>query len=243
MPRTTKISLRDIAASMGMHHMVATELLHRINSAVMDFEDGEAVVVTQSLGTFYRQTRRETRKRLGDQWYQVAERQVLQLRHPKGVGTEIDPPDDADEPTDDDPENEPLPCDDAGYLGSVFADPLSQQTFGGDFLTSVAIPASVDADSVVRVVLRSGCRAVSRAYYGGVTIDDMSQTTPEGYDRSVLREDSDLTDFQVVGQSLQITYRIGLPDVTIGGAVAFPNGVGEPATLTGLVLDLFSSQT
>ena len=86
MPRK-KISLRQLAESIGMNHLAATELLRRIAGAV-DNEDEETIVITQQVGTFYLQKRKATQRTLNGVVYDVPARNVIQLDPPQRKATE-----------------------------------------------------------------------------------------------------------------------------------------------------------
>ena len=76
-----KVPLRSLVRQVGNRHEEFNETLRRIRSAVMDSTE-ETVVISQVVGTFYRQRRRETRRVLNGVEYIVPARDVLQLRPP-----------------------------------------------------------------------------------------------------------------------------------------------------------------
>ena len=75
------VPLRDIVRSVGNSHEEFNEILRRIyNNVMLSGED--TIVISQIVGTFYKQRRRETRRVLNGVEYILPARDVLQLRPP-----------------------------------------------------------------------------------------------------------------------------------------------------------------
>jgi len=87
-----KVSLRQLAESIGLNHLEATELLRRIAGAV-DNEDEETIVITQQVGTFYLQKRKATKRTLNGVVYDQPARNVIQLDPPDRRATLQEPED------------------------------------------------------------------------------------------------------------------------------------------------------
>lgn len=84
-----KVPLRSLVRQVGNSHEEFNEILRRIHSAVMDASE-ETVVISQVVGTFYRQRRRETRRVLNGVEYVLPARDVLQLRPPPMPARPVD---------------------------------------------------------------------------------------------------------------------------------------------------------
>ena len=76
MPREKK-ALREICREVGVPHLQVTEVLRRIERACLE-ENQE--VITQEVGTFYRQSRAATTRTLNEVVYQLPAKEVVQLR-------------------------------------------------------------------------------------------------------------------------------------------------------------------
>ena len=75
------VPLRTLVRSIGGSHEEFNEILRRIYNNVM-LSDEETIVISQVVGTFYKQRRRETRRVLNGTEYILPARDVLQLRPP-----------------------------------------------------------------------------------------------------------------------------------------------------------------
>ena len=75
------VPLRTLVRSIGNSHEEFNEILRRIYREVMESEE-DTIVISQVVGTFYRQRRRETRRVLNGIEYMLPARDVLQLRPP-----------------------------------------------------------------------------------------------------------------------------------------------------------------
>lgn len=87
---SNRVSLRSLVRQVGNSHEEFNEILRRIRSAVMD-SDEDTIVISQVVGTFYKQRRRETRRVLNGVEYVLPAREVLQLRPPAGDGDPVPP--------------------------------------------------------------------------------------------------------------------------------------------------------
>ena len=109
------VPLRDIVRSVGNRHEEFNEILRRIRAQVMDSGE-ETIVISQIVGTFYCQKRRETRRVFQGVEYILPAREVLQLRPPPDDGipvqTEDEMPEDgftsAGDPVPPEPDPEPM---------------------------------------------------------------------------------------------------------------------------------------
>ena len=75
------VPLRTLVRSIGNSHEEFNEILRRIHREVMESSE-DTIVISQIVGTFYRQRRRETRRVLNGVEYILPARDVLQLRPP-----------------------------------------------------------------------------------------------------------------------------------------------------------------
>ena len=77
-----KTSLRDLCREVGVEHIQVTEVLRRVNRAVMEGNE----VITQEVGTFKPVDRKATTKTLNGEVWEVPARRVVGLRPPKSEG-------------------------------------------------------------------------------------------------------------------------------------------------------------
>lgn len=75
------VPLRTLVRSIGNSHEEFNEILRRIYNNVM-LSDEETIVISQVVGTFYKQRRKATRRVLNGVEYILPARDVLQLRPP-----------------------------------------------------------------------------------------------------------------------------------------------------------------
>lgn len=81
-----KISPVELCSEVGVDHLQWVAVMRRIRQRVMA-DDVE--VITKTVGTFYRQSRRPTTKTLNGIVYQVPAREVIALRGPRFPGREL----------------------------------------------------------------------------------------------------------------------------------------------------------
>lgn len=83
------VPLRTLVRSVGNRHEEFNEILRRIFNEVM-LSGEETIVISQIVGTFYKQRRRETRRVFQGVEYILPARDVLQLRPPPRDGIPVE---------------------------------------------------------------------------------------------------------------------------------------------------------
>ena len=80
-------SLEKICRDVGVDPLQVNEVFRRINEAVIE---RDAIVITQTIGTFYRRNSKATVRTLNGERYSIPERKSVALRGPRFPGRQVD---------------------------------------------------------------------------------------------------------------------------------------------------------
>lgn len=81
-----RVSPVEICAAVGVDHQQWVEVMRRIRDEVLE---NDVEVITRTIGTFYLQQRRKTKRVLNGVTYEIPRREVVALRPPRFPGREV----------------------------------------------------------------------------------------------------------------------------------------------------------